>query len=586
MSRTIELDGDVVIIRFPFDRKVLDVVRSLPARRFHANEKYWYVPAQHMEQVIGRLMPHGFELGEALMVWLVEQEILVEDLERLARRAHKPFLDEERLPAGTWTVAKLNHEVQQILRDAFREELWIAAEIQSFDRNRRSGHAFFELVHRPYQGADPSARVHAVIWAPDREKIERALDEDGGGVRLRDGLMVRFMARADFYTGQGRYQLTVSDIDLAYTSGTIHQNRENILRELSSEGLIDLNVSKPLVDVPLRVALITSDGSDAYADFVDELRLSGYGFQVGFFAAKVQGAHAEQSILEALRYFAAHADHYDVLVIVRGGGARSDLAYFDTQAIGEAVCRHPLKIVVGVGHQRDQCLLDFIAHSEKTPTAAANAIVEQVVDYLERQYDVQDRILREAEHRIEQERARLSQQIEHALRVMDKTLDQVHRRLDRVALQVVSGVQEKLDKEQRGVERVMQKILQSASGLTRIASVRQGYLAERLTQSTRARVLGRQRASLERQQERLIRAATSRYTRASAALDLASERARLLDPKRVLERGYALIWRGEEVGESFVRHGEGLEVGESLTIQWADGTREVEVKSAQEREVE
>lgn len=578
MSRSIELDGDFLIIRFPFDRKVLDVVRSLPARRFDNQEKFWFVPSEHMEQVIGRLAPHGFELGAELTVALIEQEIVVEDLERIARRAHKPFLDEERLPAGTWTVAKLNHEVQQILRDAFREELWIAAEIQSFDRNRRSGHAFFELVHRPFQGADPSARVHAVIWAPDREKIERALNEDGGGVRLRDGLMVRFMARADFYTGQGRYQLTVSDIDLAYTSGTIHQNRENILRELSSEGLIDLNVSKPLVDVPLRVALITSDGSDAYADFVDELRLSGYGFQVGFFAAHVQGAHAEQSILAALQYFARNSDDYDVLVIVRGGGARSDLAYFDTQAIGEAVCRHPLKIVVGVGHQRDQCLLDFIAHSEKTPTAAANAIVEQVVDYLERQYDVQDRILRESEHRIEQERAKLSQQIEHALRVMDRRLDQVHRGLDRVARQVVGGVEERLDKEQRGVERVMQKILQSASSLTRISGVRQDYLEERLTQATRARVIDRQRAVLERQQERLIRAATSRYTRANAMLELATERARLLDPKRVLERGYALIWRGEKVGESFVRHGAEVEPGEALTIQWADGAKQVEVK--------
>lgn len=312
MSRRLELAEERVVIEFPYDRKMVELVRSLPGRRFNPTEKTWSVPSQHMEQVVGRLVPHGFELGEELTFALIEMGVVIEELARDVARAHKPFLDEERLPAGTWTVAKLNHEVQQVLRGAFREELWIAAEIQSFDRNRSRGHAFFELVHRPFQGADPSARVTAVMWSDDREHIEQTLADDGGGVRLRDGLMVRFLAQPDFYTGQGRYQLNVSDIDLAYTSGTIHQNREAILRALNEEGLVDLNASKPLVDVPLRVALITSDESDAYADFVDELRLSGYGFQVGFFAAHVQGAHAEESILKALRYFEKHADEYEI----------------------------------------------------------------------------------------------------------------------------------------------------------------------------------------------------------------------------------------------------------------------------------
>ncbi len=576
MSRRLELAEERVVIEFPYDRKMVELVRSLPGRRFNPTEKTWSVPSQHMEQVVGRLVPHGFELGEELTFALIEMGVVIEELARDVARAHKPFLDEERLPAGTWTVAKLNHEVQQVLRGAFREELWIAAEIQSFDRNRSRGHAFFELVHRPFQGADPSARVTAVMWSDDREHIEQTLADDGGGVRLRDGLMVRFLAQPDFYTGQGRYQLNVSDIDLAYTSGTIHQNREAILRALNEEGLVDLNASKPLVDVPLRVALITSDESDAYADFVDELRLSGYGFQVGFFAAHVQGAHAEESILKALRYFEKHADEYDVLAIVRGGGARSDLAYFDTRAIGESVCKHPLKVVVGIGHQRDQCLIDFLAQSEKTPTAAADAIVEQVEYYLERQYSLQDRVLREAEHIIKEEGIRLEQQVERALRVMTHELEHVERKVDRVAGQVARATRVRLEQEHLGVERVWQKIEQSALSSARMARFKQAYLQERLSQVPGSHTIKRQSRELERYQERLLRVSKASIKTASVKVDRAAERQRLLDPRRVLERGFALIRNAKD--DTVIRSAEDTSTNQELVIKWSDGEKKVKVQ--------
>lgn len=575
--RQIELSehDEHVIIEFPYDRKLLDVVRSLPARRFNPDLKHWFVPSKHVEVVVGRLAAHEFEIGERLGEMLLEKGMFIEELSRQAERMHRPFLQEERLPPGTWTVAKLNHEVHQILKEAFREEIWIAAEIQSFDRNRRRGHAFFELVHRPYQNADPSARVSAVMWGEHREKIEQALSEDGANVRLRDGLMVRFLVKADFYTGQGRYQLSVSDIDLAYTSGTIHQNRESILRQLDEMELINLNVSKELPDVPLRVGLITSDESDAQADFIDELKSSGFGFDVGFFPSHVQGAHTERSVLGGLDYFARHAAHYDVVVIARGGGARSDLAYFDTRAIGEAVCRHPVKIVVGVGHQRDQCLLDFIAHSEKTPTAAGQAIVTRVSHYMERQYELQDRMIQAAQHRVARTQVEMNVQIEHALRVMTHRLEHYERKMERFTAQFARVGRQQLDREGRRFDRVARGIPQAASALHKVSSVKLDYAARRLEQSPRARVFDRRQRDLRAHQERLERLTRDRLWQATRRVERAEALQRLLDPKRVLERGFALVRRKEA---ELVRLTSEVSAGDELTIEWSDGSQHVRVE--------
>ena len=485
MTRRIEIceQSERVLIEFPYDRKLLDVVRSLPSRRFDREHKRWSVPLEQMEAAVGRLTPHGFELGELVSAALTERGLLLCELERQSRREFQPFLDEARLPPGTWTIASLNREVSDLLRGAFREEFWVAAEIQSFDRNRRGGPAFFELVHRPFLGADPSARVSAVIWPEERAAIEQALKEDGAAVTLRDGLMVRFLARADFYAAQGRYQLSISEIDLAYTSGTIHQNREVILRHLDEQGIINENAGKALQAVPLRVGLITSQGSDALADFIDELRSSGFGFQIGFFPTRVQGAQTEAGVLSALAHFNRHAEAYDVVAIVRGGGARSDLAYFDTVAIGEAICRHRLKVIVGVGHQRDQCLLDFIAHSEKTPTAAGQALVARVQEYIERQNEVEQRLIAATRHRLEQRQAQLGLEAERALRVMGHRLEYYARKVERLGERFEAQTTRRLEREARRFERISRAIPQSARARLQIARVERDFLSRRLEKS-------------------------------------------------------------------------------------------------------
>ena len=580
MSRRldIEMEQERIWIEFPFDRGVLEVVRSLPRRQFDRVSKHWWAPLEMAGEVVGRLMGHDFVLSEALGLFLQAQGLVLEDLVRQTRRDHKPFIQEGLMPEGTWTVSTLNQRVQEILRDAFREEVWVASEIQGYDRNRAHGHAFFELIHRPYQGGDPNARITAVVWQEERERIEALLAEDGAGVRLRDGLVVRLLGRVDFYTGQGRYQLTVTGIDLAYTAGTIHQNREAILRHLAELDLLEQNASMPWPLVPRRIGLITSEGSDAYADFVHELARSGLGFEVTLYPVSVQGAKTEASVLEALEYFATRAHRYDAVAIVRGGGARSDLAYFDTKAIAQAVCCHRLKVVVGVGHQRDVCVLDFIAHSEKTPTAAAAAFVTRLGQVLEHTYRVEEAILERASAQLAGAKDQVRFRSEHALRVIEHALGQQARQLSRMTFDISTRARGQVERGRRQLEQAGQQAGQAARGRVERARARADYDTASLSGPRLRRVVARKREGLGALEARLSRASKAQVSRARGEVELGSQTLRLLDPKRVLGRGFAWVRRAgggelvKEVGE--------VEVGEKVEVELATGVLFVQVQAA------
>lgn len=582
MSRLIDIDnaGRMLSIAFPYDREILDVVRALPQRRFNRDDKSWYVPAQHVEEVIGTLCPLSFELSEEVRAFCEAADKDVETILAKARQTHRPVIDLEKLPEGTWTIASLNEETRTVLHEAFRESVWVAAEIQGFDRNKRRGHAFFELVHRPFVRSDPTAKVAAVLWQQEREAIEDALRLDGGNVRLRDGLIVRMLVKVDFYTGQGRYQVNVQDIDLAYTDGTLQQNRERVLRLLEQEQLADINLMRTWPLCPLRIGLITSYESDAYMDFVHELQQSGFGFQVYVHHVQVQGANTQASVLKALDYFAHHAEHFDALAIVRGGGARTDLAYFDTEPIGRAVCQHPLKIVVGVGHQRDICLLDFIAYSEKTPTAAAQFFVDRIRLVAQTFEAHQTHLIELAEDLLETRRAQL-QRLGHDTQSQVRLIvEHEHRTLERVAYRIQLGAQADLDRSRRQLEHVSSAIPAATRGQLQLARARTDNQARRLEPQRIERPLTRQLEQLNRAQQRIARATEQVSKREQRRLEHIQTRLNLLDPRRILERGFALIRQGD----TLIKDARQVQDEEPLHIQLAHGQLTARLTDRQEEE--
>jgi exodeoxyribonuclease VII large subunit len=281
----------------------------------------------------------------------------------------------------TWSVPELGEAIGAHLRGAFPDEVWVRGVIRNLNPGRRGGTVWFDLVE-PAAGGDlsrpPVASLPVVLFDLARRKVNARLTDAGGGVRMTDGTEVRLRGRVTFWDRGGRLQLQMSDIDPAFTLGRLAADRERLLRTLAAEGLLDRQsrLARPLV--PLRLGLVTSAGSAAEHDVLDELGRSGIGFRVVRADVRVQGARASRSVAWGLAAVARRG--VDAVLLVRGGGATTDLAAFDGETIARAVAGLDVPVYTGIGHDIDRSVADEVAHTAyKTPTACAQAVVADVV---------------------------------------------------------------------------------------------------------------------------------------------------------------------------------------------------------------
>ncbi len=279
-------------------------------------------------------------------------------------------------------MAQLAAGIAGALRRAFPQEVWVSGELRDLPKDRRPGNLWFSLVEesaRP-DGAPEVASVRVLLAGPNRDQINRALQAAGGAVRMTDGTRVRVRGRVDWYAQRGELQLRMTAIDPAFTLGQLELQRRALLAKLTAAGLLRTNASRPLALVPLRVGLVTSSGSAAEADFLQQLRGSGVGFTVAVCDARVQGPEAPASIRAAVATLARRG--VDVIAVVRGGGARTDLACFDTEVVALAIATCTVPVVTGIGHETDRSIADEVCYyAAKTPTAAAAFLVERVTEY-------------------------------------------------------------------------------------------------------------------------------------------------------------------------------------------------------------
>ncbi|MCY3910600.1 MAG: exodeoxyribonuclease VII large subunit [bacterium] len=283
----------------------------------------------------------------------------------------------------TFTVAELAGRIKQVLSDAFGDELWVEGEIRNLSR-ARSGHMYFDLVEPdPDNGAgkQPEAAISVALFRFNRERVEETLRRHGG-MAMEDGMKVRIQGKLDFWPPGGRLQLYMSGIDPNFTLGELEAERLRLLEMLRDQGLLTKNQGVPLPVAPLRIGLVTSNGSAAHHDFCDELEASGLTWEVVLADTPVQGADAPPLIAAAIS--AVGKAGVDVIAVVRGGGARTDLVAFDSEAVARAIANAPVPVVTGVGHEIDRTIADEVAHeAQKTPTAAAVFIVTVARTHLE-----------------------------------------------------------------------------------------------------------------------------------------------------------------------------------------------------------
>ena len=290
---------------------------------------------------------------------------------------------EDRLfdPTPTLSVSDVLGRARVVVEKAFGEEVWIEGELQNWPQNRREdGHLYFNLVESRADGRVVGS-LPVVLFAQNRRGIRVLLKRSGDKLRMADGLQVRLRGRITAYERTGQVQLRMTGIDPNHTMGLLAGERDRVMEALAKEGLLAANGRLPVVGPPLRVTVLTSRGSAAAEDFLHELGASGLGFDVTLVDVRVQGREAGPTIVAALA--AVDAAGTDVVALVRGGGARTDLAAFDAEAIARAIAAVPVPLITGLGHEIDRAVADEVAHTSlKTPTACAAWLVGRVNDWV------------------------------------------------------------------------------------------------------------------------------------------------------------------------------------------------------------
>ena len=276
------------------------------------------------------------------------------------------------------SLYELNGLVKRSIRSCLPDTYWVQAELSDV-RSNYSGHCYLEFVQKDARGNNLIAKARGTIWSNVYKMLKPYFEQETGQAFVA-GIKVLVQVLVDFHELYG-YSLTVLDIDPTYTVGDLERKRREILRQLEEEGVIDLNKELEMPMLPQRVAVISSATAAGYGDFCNQLMNNprGYGFHTELFPAIMQGERVEVSIIAALDTIYNRMDEFDVVVIIRGGGATSDLSGFDTYELAANCAQFPLPIITGIGHERDDTVIDRIAHTRvKTPTAAAEYLIARM----------------------------------------------------------------------------------------------------------------------------------------------------------------------------------------------------------------
>jgi exodeoxyribonuclease VII large subunit len=335
-----------------------------------------------------------------------------------------------------------------MVRDAIEMELpdeyWVEAELS--ECREHSGHCYMELIEKDERTNTPVARASAKCWRQTWQMLQPHFERTTGQP-LHAGLKVLLRVTAQFHEAYG-FSWIVTDIDPTYTIGDMARKRQEIIRQLKEEGVFDLQRELRIPMFAKRIAVISAAGAAGYGDFIRQLEDNEYGFkfEVQLFPAIMQGEQVEQSIIAALNtiYEATAPDGnpsgtYDCVVIIRGGGATADLSGFDTLALAENVAQFPLPIITGIGHDRDESILDMVSNTRvKTPTAAAALLIDNLLQVLTRIDSAQQRMTMAISQRFANQKERLSS-LQSIIPVLaQRMLSNAKHRLELIELQLQS----------------------------------------------------------------------------------------------------------------------------------------------------
>lgn len=358
----------------------------------------------------------------------------------------------------TLTLFELNCLVHDVIEENFDEEYWVIGELSDVSTPAFGGHFYGELVQKDELADRIVARARITCWARNYNMLRLRFQKEAGET-LRQGLQVKLLVQVNFHEQYG-YSLNVVDIDSSFTLGDLAKRRREILQQLEEDGILHDNQSLLLPRLLKRIAVISSATAAGYGDFCNQLELNDYGFQfdVKLFPAVMQGEQVPESIIAALEEVLSEGP-FDLVVIIRGGGASSDLSDFDSYELAACIAQYPLPVLTGIGHERDETVLDYVAHTKvKTPTAAAAFIIEHQGQEAALLDELYHRITNTAKDRIQREKQRL----EHLGTVLPLLFSGFYQKqqnaLALLVQRLASNVKQCLEREKHSLQLMKQRI--------------------------------------------------------------------------------------------------------------------------------
>ena len=451
--------------------------------------------------------------------------------------------DNQNRPVRIYRLSEITHLIRDALLELSGYEFWVRAHLIAARREQRSGHYYCELMDVDAAGGT-IARIDAVIWRRNYIKINKKLQTLGIPDALKDNSEICVLCAVRYHEIHG-LSLDIYDIEPTFGESQINLNRRQILEKLTKENILNKNKTTCLPVASLRIGLITSKESAAYNDFTKTVLASPFSFQIVFADCPMQGEDMEQALISSLQQLTQA--QVDVICIVRGGGSQADLAWFDNEQIARAVLACPIPVWVGIGHEIDICVLNFIAHTScKTPTAVAEALVQRIQELVVMLKTAGDQLQNIVDRRVATQEQLMQRNIPGAILGFRKQYRLVSTQLDKSVLGAISSFERVFITEEADIKEKAQRLHDRSAWL-----------------------LDTKQESFEEQCNRLQ---LSRYLQIVAdkqtSLDDGAKHLDAVLPEQVLKRGYTITRdnRGQ-----IMRSVKQIKKDDSIETQFADG---------------
>lgn len=471
------------------------------------------------------------------------------------------------------TLSELNLLIRQTLDETFAGLVWVKAEISEFTVNR-NGHCYLELVDTDPVSKQIIARARATIWSYTFRMMKPYFETTTGQI-FANGLKILVSAKVEFHSVYG-LSLNIRDIDPTYTMGDMALKRREIILRLQQDGVFEMNKELELPVVPQRIAIISSPTAAGLQDFLNQLahNRTGICFYTRLFPAVMQGTQTAGSIIGALEQVYQYEDDFDVVVIIRGGGAQIDLASFDHYELAYHVAQFPVPVITGIGHDKDETIVDLVAHTKmKTPTAVAEFLISGAEAFEGRLLEIEAYCSKLLSERLRKENDWLCQAVVRLKQGVRHLVQEEEHQFSLTVLHLKNIVPSFLERQEIRFIRHRHRLQMKGQGMVRdqihFLKKKDSDLQQLISRFMELRKdhLGKAHQNLKNRLSFQLREQLTKFT-------LTEEKIRLMDPLEVLKRGYSLTYTNGKL----VRTIQELNEGDQLVTQLYDGKVESEVR--------